>query len=228
MFAVAALIGLAACQDAAPAPPPTAPKPQLYLSTSLPLLFGDGFDLEAKRPAVIDALEEDYRLTAIDLPSQLPPGATLLAIQPRALPAEELVALDEWVRAGGRLVLLADPLLEWPSARALGDKLRPPIMFDDTGVLAHWGLRLDAPDARGLVYSASDTDPIAMLSPGRLVATGTGCAMEEGGWMALCGIGAGQAIVFADVDFLNVEAVREAGGDPRDNLRTLKRMIARD
>ena len=79
--------------------------------------------------AAVTALEQDYALTAIDLPSQVPPGATLLAIQPRALPAEELVALDNWVRDGGRIVLLADPMLEWPSERPLGDRLRPPTMF---------------------------------------------------------------------------------------------------
>ena len=73
----------------------------------------------------------------------------LLAAQPRALPAEELVALDAWVRRGGRLLLLADPMLEWPSERPLGDRLRPPALFADTGLLQHWGLRLDAPDERG-------------------------------------------------------------------------------
>ena len=222
----AALILSAGCGSETPAAPKE--RETLFLATSLPLLFGDGFSLDATRPEVVTALEQDYALTAIDLPSQVPPGATLLAIQPRALPAEELVALDNWVRDGGRIVLLADPMLEWPSERPLGDRLRPPTMFADTGLLARWGLRLDAPDARGLVYSASDTDPIAMLSPGVLVASGKGCAVEEGGWMALCTIGKGQAVVVADAEFVNVEAVRAAGGDPRDNLRTLTRMIARN
>ena len=60
--------------------------------------------------------------------------------QPLAQPAEDLVALDDWVRGGGRVLLLADPMLEWPSKRPLGDPLRPPPMFMDTGLLAHWGL----------------------------------------------------------------------------------------
>jgi ABC-type uncharacterized transport system involved in gliding motility auxiliary subunit len=73
----------------------------------------------------------------------------LLMAHPLAQPAEALVALDAWVRGGGRLLLLADPMLEWPSERPLGDPLRPPPMFADTGLLKHWGLRLDAPDERG-------------------------------------------------------------------------------
>ena len=69
----------------------------------------------------------------------------LLMAHPLAQPAEALVDLDRWVRDGGRLLLLADPKLDWPSKRALGDTLRPPPAFADTGLLAHWGLRLDAP-----------------------------------------------------------------------------------
>ena len=69
--------------------------------------------------------------------------------QPRAQPAEDLVALDNWVRGGGRVLLLADPMLEWPSERPLGDPFRPPPTFADTGLLAHWGLKLDAPDEPG-------------------------------------------------------------------------------
>ena len=59
------------------------------------------------------------------------PGGLLLAAQPQALTAERLVALDDWVRAGGRLVLLADPSLRWESSRPLGDRFRPPYAFPD-------------------------------------------------------------------------------------------------
>ena len=69
--------------------------------------------------------------------------------QPLGQAPEDLFALDNWVRSGGRMLLLADPLLEWPSERPLGDPLRPPPTFVDTGLLGHWGLRLDAADQRG-------------------------------------------------------------------------------
>ena len=58
---------------------------------------------------------------------------------PLAQPAEALVDLDRWVRDGGRVLLLADPQLEWPSERPLGDKLRPPPAFADTGLLRALG-----------------------------------------------------------------------------------------
>ena len=207
LLALLALSG--GCRSEAPAAAP-ADKPTLYLSTSLPLLFGEGFALDAARPAVVGALEQRFTLTAIDLPSQLPDGATLLAVQPRALPAEELVALDAWVRRGGRLVLLADPMLEWPSERGLGDKMRPPIMFDDTGLLTHWGLRLDAPEERGPVTRGG----LVTVSPGTLVVEKPGCVLEADGAVARCAVGKGRAVVVADADWLNDTLVGEANGDP--------------
>ena len=96
-------------------------------------------------------------------------GGLLLMAHPRAQPAEALVDLDHWVRGGGRLLLLADPMLEWPSERPLGDPLRPPPAFADTGLLKHWGLRLDAPDERGPGSAhARRTDDLT-VSPGSLV-----------------------------------------------------------
>ena len=137
-IAAAALMALTACRAE------TAPvKPTLYVLTSLPLVFDEGFAVGPAKGEAAAFLRAHYVLKPIDLPSQLPAGATLLAAQPRALPAEELVALDAWVRGGGRLVLLADPLLEWPSKRPLGDRMRPPMAYADTGLLLHWGLRLD-------------------------------------------------------------------------------------
>src|SRR3546814_16916837 len=41
-------------------------------------------------------------------------GADLLILaQPRALTPVELLVVDEWVRAGGRALLFADPALHW-------------------------------------------------------------------------------------------------------------------
>ncbi len=220
--ALVALLALTGCRSQAS---DGKPKPDLYVLTSLPLVFDEGF---VPGPAMGEAavfLRERYTLKPIDLPSQLPKGAVLLAAQPRALPAEELVALDKWVRGGGRLVLLADPLLEWSSERALGDRLRPPVSFADTGLLTHWGLRLDAPEARGLSNDRS-TNSIAFLSPGILVKIGGDCAIYDDGWNAVCRLGKGEAVVIADADVLNLEAIREADGHPTGNLRAIDSLIA--
>jgi len=132
---LAALVALALLAGGCEAKPaPEAAKRDLYLITALPLLFGEGFGLDFATPDVVAALERTHVLKPVDLPSQLPAAAVVLMAQPRALPAEELVALDQWVRNGGRLVLLADPLLEWPGQRPLGDRLPHPGRVADTGL----------------------------------------------------------------------------------------------
>jgi hypothetical protein len=225
LAALAALALLAGGCEAKPAP--HAAKRDLYLITPLPLLFGDGFGLDFAKPDVVGALEQHYALKPVDLPSQLPPGATLLMAQPRALPAEELVTLDRWVRSGGRVVLLADPLLEWPSARPLGDRLRPPVMFADTGLLRHWGMRLDAPDEQGPVTATAGRGIFVFLSPGTL-AVGGGCRLEGEARIATCTIGKGKAVVVADADWIDTPRLtsiddRAADGPARllDLIRSL-------
>ena len=210
-----ALLALAGCRAE------TATKPELYVLTSLPLLFDEGFGLGPAKGEAAAFLRDHYRLKPIDLPSQLPAGGVLLAAHPRALPAEELVALDAWVRGGGKLLLLADPLLEWPSKRPLGDRLRPPMAYADTGLLAHWGLRLDAPEKRGLYRFPNEMADVDTLSPGKLVKVGGGCSDDPDGISASCQLGRGEVLVIADADFLNVEGVREAGGNPSENLVVL-------
>ena len=213
----AALLALAACRAQ-----PAEPKPLLYVMTSMPLLFDEGFTAGPAKGEAAVFLREHYTLKPIDLPSQLPPGATLLAAQPRALPAEELVALDAWVRGGGKLLLLADPLLEWRSKRPLGDRLRPPVSFADTGLLLHWGLRLDAPDKRGLKPFRTAHDQVEFVSPGRLKKVGGPCLIDlYDDIVAECKIGAGGVLVIADADWLDDEAVENAGGDPDNNLSLL-------
>jgi len=132
----------------------------------------------------------------------------LLMAHPLAQTAENLVALDEWVRRGGRVLLLADPRLEWPSKRPLGDPLRPPPMFMDTGLLAHWGLKLNGPVQLGPVRASLAGYDIVTVSPGAL--TGT-CPIDAGGLAAHCRIGNGRATVIADADLLDVGELDGAG-----------------
>jgi len=202
--AIAAVALLVSCRDATPAQPPDQAKPELFLLTSLPIVWSEGFGLDQPGSPALTALQQDYRVTPIDLPSQLPKGSLLLAAQPRALPAEELVALDAWVRRGGRLVLLADPMLEWESSIPLGDPRRAPVAFPDTGLLQHWGLRLDAPDERGPKQMSLSGKPVVTGSPGTLARTGGPCELLDSGLSARCPIGRGHASVVADADFLNL------------------------
>ena len=190
----------------------TAARPRIALLTSLPLLFGEQFAIEAPDNPAVERIGKAVELVPIALADRasLDGFSTLLMAHPRAQPAEVLVELDAWVRGGGHAVVLADPALGWRSERPPGDPLRPPPDFADTGLLAHWGLRLGI-DAAG---------------EGVLRATSPACALSDGGLVARCRVGKGSARVIADADFLmgvGDDAARRldllmaqlAGGDSR-------------
>lgn len=200
---LAALLLLASCREAEPARAPEQSRPELFLLTSLPIVWSEQFGLDQLGSPALEALEKQYQVRPIDLPSELPEGGLLLAAQPRALPADELVALDSWVRRGGRLLLLADPRLEWPSDLPLGDPGRPPLAFADTGLLRHWGLRLDAPEDSETRSSELDGIKLLTASPGTIVRLNGPCEVASAGMSASCAIGKGRARIVADADFLN-------------------------
>jgi hypothetical protein len=87
-----------------------AERPRLLLLTSLPLVFGEQFSIESTGSPALDALQTRYRVVPISVtdPAELKKGELLLMAHPRAQPPEDLVALDEWVRRGGRVMLLAE------------------------------------------------------------------------------------------------------------------------
>lgn len=203
VVAAAALAFFAARREpAGVAPRPPGARPPLLLLTSLPLMFGEDFSLEGDGSAALTALQTRYRLVPISTtgPTELGKARLLLMAHPLAQTADNLVALDNWVRRGGRVLLLADPMLEWPSKRPLGDPLRPPPMFADTGLLVHWGLRLDAPDVRGLKLEGLGGFRIMTASPGQLFG---GCSIAGDRLVAHCRIGEGRATIVADADLLD-------------------------
>jgi len=160
-------------------------RPSLALLTSLPLVFGEQLSLDRSGSPALSRMEQRYKVQPIGVAdaASLKGQQLLLMAHPRAQPAEALVELDQWVRGGGHVLLLADPKLDWPSERPLGDLLRPPPMFADTGLLGQWGLA---------------------LSDSGLTSSGTG-AIADQGLIARCRIGRGKATVIADADFLNVD-----------------------
>ena len=218
--AVLAALGLAfGLGDRASAPPqrPPGQRPMLLLLTSLPLAFGEDFSLDGAGSPALDALRTRYDVRPISVTdaAQLRPARLLLMAHPLAQPPEALVDLDEWVRAGGRVLLLADPLLEWPSARPLGDPLRSPPMFQDTGLLAHWGLALEAPAERGPKAQQIAGFEVLTASPGRLSGR---CEIGAGGLVAHCTVGKGRATVIADADILDVAHLDGPSGHNLDAI----------
>ena len=207
----------------------SSPRPALAVLTSLPLLFGEEFSLEANGSPTLKRLEARYSIIPIGTADakSLTGQRLLLMAHPRAQPAEVLVELDAWVRQGGQVVLLADPKLDWHSDRPLGDRLRPPPDFADTGLLAHWGLRLDGPVVEGPRTATVGGLSVLTASPGALTPLDSRCAIEPGRLIARCRIDRGRVTVIADADFLNVEGEGALDGSTGDNLDLLMNELSR-
>jgi hypothetical protein len=222
---VAGVLLLAACTR----PPPRAP---LGLFTSLPILWreGDGIAGQLAGPGkphwVRSVLEECSLLVPLD--TLLHPAGfdDLLIAQPRPLEPAENVALDGWVRAGGHLLLFADPLLTSESRFALGDPRRPADTVLLEPILAHWGLALLAGD--GARESAGTGFPVS--APGvleRLQGGPPDCAVEQEGLVAQCRIGKGTAFIVADAALLEPAEGPAAAIRARTLRGLLRRAFAR-
>jgi hypothetical protein len=226
-IAGAAAIGIGMKRDEVPAARMPAERPTLALLTSLPLVFGESFGLDSGGSLVLTRLEQRYNVLPIGVAdaASLEGQGLLLMAHPRAQPAEVLVELDQWVRGGGRVLLLADPKLDWPSERPLGDKLRAPPAFADTGLLSHWGMRLSGPEPDGPASVSNGDLDILAASPGKLASQS--CAIAGQGFIARCRIGRGAATVIADADFLNIDQAGALDGPTEHNLDLLISELAR-
>jgi hypothetical protein len=188
-----------------------AAKPDLMLLTALPLVWGELGPLDASsRPAAaFKSLEREFAIRPLDVldRTSLGSGTLLLLAQPRALAPAEFVALDDWVRNGGRVLILTDPQLIWPSELPLGDIRRPPAIGLLGPLLEHWGLRLDPPAEPQAkveqIRSAGANRRLVMFAPGRLSSETRLCTVALKGALADCRIGKGRAIVLADADMLH-------------------------
>jgi len=191
----------------------------LGLSSTLPIYWQESPDFatllkaEGESGWVRQALEARFDLVPLDVLSSeaLAPLDHLLLAQPRALSPAENVALDEWVRAGGRLLLFADPMLTSHSQFAIGDPRRPQDVALLSPILARWGLELtfDTTQPQGEriekafemaipVDLAGALVPLASEAPGECVIVASGIA-------ARCRIGQGQVFLLADAALLDGE-----------------------
>ena len=187
-------------------------RPELGLMGSIPIYwgetetFGDALSGNAPTHWARARLEAGYVLRPLDtLSEQSLAGLDyLLLAQPRALSGPENVALDAWVRQGGRLLLFADPLMTGESRFAIGDRRRPQDVILLSPILEHWGLRLEFDDAQpaGVALVGGDAR-IPVNLPGRFAA-GENCTTAADGVLASCTIGAGQVLVLADAAVLDL------------------------
>ena len=205
MRAAFAAVLLAACSQSMPAED----RPKVDILTGLPLFFGEGeigdvLGGTASRSPLLDALERDWTLQPLDVARrpQLAQVDRLLIIQPQALAPDELVEIDRWVRRGGRLLILADPDLRWPSTLQSGDPRRPPPASLLTPLFTHWGVTLLPTTGLSPVAEDLEGRNVVLDSPGRWEVKGEKCAPASLRVLK-CSIGKGEAILVSDVDFAN-------------------------
>ncbi|KGB52434.1 hypothetical protein FG91_03552 [Sphingopyxis sp. LC81] len=132
------------------------------------------------------------------------PGGALLIAHPRALAPQELVAIDAFVRGGGRAVILADALSGWPARHPLGDPRNAPVTSLLTPLLDHWGVTLAAAPAQESMALPVDVDGarLRLFSAGRLDRLPQACRVYADRRVAHCRIGQGEVWLVGDADLL--------------------------
>ena len=145
----------------------------------------------------------------------------LVLAQPRPLSPQENVALDAWVRGGGMLLLLADPMLTEDTIFALGDKRRPHDVVQLAPILNRWGLELlwdeemefiEGPVfAMGIEIETNMPGEWKVLDSARCRASGDGLA-------AMCQIGKGRVLAVSDAAVIERD---DAAGTRAKALKSL-------
>ncbi len=203
----------ALADEAAPA------RPALALMGTIPIYWGEADGLgELLAPGdtghwARPVLEQRFRLVPLDYLSAdaLAPHDTLLLAQPRALSAEENVALDDWVRGGGSLLLFADPMMTGESRFNLGDRRRPQDVVLLSPILTHWDLELvfDDSQAAGLRSLGGNGPQLPVNLAGTWRSENEDCRLAREDVVAICRIGWGTAILVADAAVLDLEGPHE-------------------
>jgi hypothetical protein len=213
-----------------------APRPPLHVMTALPLFWGEGGPADivqgqGSRSPVLAALDADYQVTPVDIlnTETLETAQRLILAQPTALRPEELVALDEWVRQGGQLLVFADPELLWPSAMSIGDPRRAPVRSLLGPLLSHWGLTLNLPKAQtpAIALGKIDGNLVSLAQPGQWSVQSGECRISDDALLARCRIGKGQAILVADADMLDARVWAESRVDNRASVSRLVTELTR-
>lgn len=194
--------------------PHSSGKRSLGLMTTLPIYWSGGPEFGAVLASdtetgwVRSALEEGYVLEPLDIldDESLSGLSQLFLAQPRPLAPEENVALDKWVRGGGRLLLFADPMLTAHSDYPLGDRRRPQDVVLLSPILRHWGIELLLDPAQQQnerrVHSGALTVPVETAGHFALL-PGSDCVLTAENVLAACTVGRGRATILADAAMLD-------------------------
>ncbi len=241
----AAALAAVACVPAASEPPdqradpspiiPSMPRQKIALMSSLPLVYGAGVDMAGVIAGKADPHPLHAALAAahdLAVPDALDAAALkdmrlVILVQPRALDPGELVALDDYVRAGGRLLLFADPQLDWPHELGLADPRGPLRTSLISPLLRHWGLELQNTGIESVRLGKSR---VLLVHPGQFGVlqgkSGDGsCRLAFDASVARCAIGRGRAVMVADADLLDPEILANRADSGSANQRFIHRLL---
>ena len=236
---------LAGCSEPGPQPAASGPAITIGLSTSLPIFWPEAADpsellaQDQALPWPRALIEQHHRLVPLDTLSgadALSDIDALMLVQPRPLAASENVALDQWVRDGGHVLVFADPVLTEDSRFGFGDKRRPQDVALLSPILARWGLELQfdeaGPDGEQMVNDAQ-VGAVPVHLAGRLQAVqgarepGDRCDIGARALIARCRIGRGTATIVADAAMFERRDDRPDGVQ-QEALARLVDSLARD
>lgn len=222
------------------------PPPALALMSGLPVYWPLGVDFNDLASGAEDrtwqsvAIAPCYTLLPIDTLAPVPAlspqapnidplaGQSRLAIiQPRGLSPQDNVALDDWVRAGGALLIVLDPALTGEYELPLGDPRLPTMSALIPPVIERWGLAISFDETQELVVKQVNVADFALPLdlPGQISAEDGSCEILAEGALARCGIGEGRVTVLADAAVFEHQ---ELAGEDGANLIALLRYAFED
>lgn len=209
-----------------------APQQPIGLFTTLPILWNEAPDIAAQlndaAPPHWARAELAGRGRVVPLDTLAGPGGQgplsgvdrLVIAQPRPLSPDENVALDNWVRAGGRLLLLADPALTQHSDFPIGDPRRPQAVVLLSPILKRWGLALSFDEAQPFGERAQAVMdmpvPVNLAGNWQIAGQASGrgkCRVWGDGLAVTCAVGQGRVVALADAAVLepdDADATRRA------------------
>jgi hypothetical protein len=227
-LATIALAAASCSSNSKPAPP----RQEVAVLSALPLFWSEVDPTKAitqgdERAPIIRLLSDAFDFSPIDLADEngLKQFHLLILAQPALLAGRELVAIDNWVRGGGRVLVFADPELTWESPYPFGDPRAAPRVTLLDPLLTRWGLQLVAPNVQLPSGDASILSGVTVdtSTAGAWRSLTKDCTIADNGLRAICQIGEGRAELVADADILNLAAL---SGGTETNERAVRALLA--
>ena len=205
----------------------------LGLMTSLPLIWPIEADVtsiasgSSRMQWQAAAIPQHYEIVPLDTlsaiggPSPADPEVDplsdiddLAVIQPRGLSPADNVALDDWVRGGGQLLLVLDPLLTGHYDLPLADPRRPAGVALIPPIIERWGLEVtfDAQQAPSRLVQWGNGDLELAMAGNIIVAERVQDRCESGaeGALVRCLVGKGRVTFFVDASIFEGDEPSEA------------------